>query len=444
MSLQAILRPTHAVAQADAVAFQSWLHARQFPSDCSRTVGFYTRQDYFHVLGLGAQMVSLKYNLLHALLQNRVYHFPTSHYVNPIRCPSRSFDCYFEKPSNCSRPSKAKQATARSEHRKAEEVKIHWCFDLPRRKLTRIAGLQAVHASEWYHAQLAAFLYRPNAAMRAMETEVLGKLAPHDDGGLAGNRSRSNGTCVAMHVRRTDKHTEDHRTRERSFKEFGQVLRSWAYWKFNRPAGQLNVLLGSEDKETFSAMPPLLLPSSASWIPESYFVMDMTPGKQFKSIKQGNSRLAQLYGVIEDEVDKLRKRRPPPDAAELERRGLLKDEGMVLILQILLMADCEAFIGSYSSNVAILVHDLMSARRLERQEELHLLDINGRVYCGCGASFCMQLERKASREPKKHVKQLVEAFPRSYGNPLLGPAAGEAEPPRKSKRLGKGKGGGRV
>ena len=97
--------------------------------------------------------------------------------------------------------------------------------------------------------------------------------------------------------------------------------------------------------------------------------------------------------------------------------------------------------------VAILVHDLMSARRLGRQEELHLLDINGRVYCGCGASFCMQLERKASREPKKHVKQLVEAFPRSYGNPLpdrLGPGAGEAEPPRRSKRLGKGKGKGHL
>ena len=433
-----MLRATHAVSASDATAFQSWLYARQFPSDCSRTVGFYTRQDYFHVLGLGAQMVSLKYNLLHALLQNRVYHFPTSHYVNPIRCPSRSFDCYFEKPSNCSRPSKARKAPERSdEHRKAEEVKIHWCFDLPRRKLTRLAGLQAVHASEWYHAQLAAFLYRPNAAMRAMRTEVLGKLAPHDDA-VPVNRSRGDGSCVAMHVRRTDKHTEDHRTRERGFKEFGQVLRSWAYWKLNRPAGQLNVLLGSEDKETFSEMPPLLLPSSASWIPESYFVMDMTPGKQFKSIKQGNSRLAELYGLIEDEVDKLRKRKPPPDAAELERRGFLKDEGMVLILQILLMSECEAFIGSYSSNVAVLVHDLMSARRLALQEELHLLDINGRVYCGCGASFCMQLERKAAREPKTHVKQLVEAFPRSYGNPLE-PATGAFERPL-VRKAGKGKG----
>jgi hypothetical protein len=30
-------------------------------------------------------------------------------------------------------------------------------------------------------------------------------------------------SCVAMHVRRTDKHTEDHRTRDRTFGDFAQV-----------------------------------------------------------------------------------------------------------------------------------------------------------------------------------------------------------------------------
>ena len=95
--------PNAQVSRADGLQFQSWLHARQYPADCRATVGMYTRQDYFYSLGLGAQMVSLKYGLLHALLQGRVYHFPTSHYVNPVRCPSRSFDCYFEPPSNCTR-----------------------------------------------------------------------------------------------------------------------------------------------------------------------------------------------------------------------------------------------------------------------------------------------------------------------------------------------------
>ena len=96
--------PNAQVSRADAVQFQSWLHARQYPEDCGGSVGLYTRKDYFHSLGLGAQMVSLKYGLLWALLQGRVYHFPTSHYVNPLRCASRSFDCYFEPPSNCTRP----------------------------------------------------------------------------------------------------------------------------------------------------------------------------------------------------------------------------------------------------------------------------------------------------------------------------------------------------
>lgn len=142
-------------------------------------------------------------------------------------------------------------------------------------------------------------------------------------------------------------------------------------------------------------------------VPAPYFVMDMSLGKQFKSIQQGNKRLAELYGLLEDQIAATH---PRPTRRHLEARGLLKDECMVLILQILMMSDCVAFIGSYSSNVAILVHDLMYARRVAQGEELHAMDVNGRVYCGCGASFCMQLERKAIRQPEWTVKQIVENF----------------------------------
>ena len=106
------------IAASDAARFQSWIRERQYPSDCAATTGFFTRQDYFYKLGLGAQMVSLKFNLLHALLHKKVYHFPTTHYVNPLRCPSRSFDCYFEAPTNCMLPpssaSSSSAAAARS------------------------------------------------------------------------------------------------------------------------------------------------------------------------------------------------------------------------------------------------------------------------------------------------------------------------------------------
>ena len=77
---------------------------------------------------------------------------------------------------------------------------------------------------------------------------------------------------------------------------------------------------------------------------------------------------------------------------------------------MLLMSECEAFFGSYSSNVAILVHDLMHARAAASRERVHVADVNGRQYCGCGASFCMRIERRASREPTRTVKNMVEAF----------------------------------
>ena len=102
----------------DAVTFQRFIHRNQFPQDCSATEGQLTRAgvktetgpwqehwpgDYFYGLGLGSQMTSLKFNFVHALLRGRVYHFPTSHYVNPVRCARQTFDCYFEPTTNCSR-----------------------------------------------------------------------------------------------------------------------------------------------------------------------------------------------------------------------------------------------------------------------------------------------------------------------------------------------------
>ena len=99
------------------------------------------------------------------------------------------------------------------------------------------------------------------------------------------------------------------------------------------------------------------------------------------------------------------RRHSDPEAARL-----LTDEGMVLVAQILMMGECGAMIGSYASNVAVLVHDLMFAERARHGEQLHALDVNGRSYCGCGASFCMTLERKALRDPTKSLKTIVDAF----------------------------------
>ena len=86
---------------------------------------------------------------------------------------------------------------------------------------------------------------------------------------------------------------------------------------------------------------------------------------------------------------------------------------MALILQMLLMGECASLIGSFSSNVAVIVHDLMLARRGSRGASTHTMDVNGRVYCGCGASFCMNLERKLAASQTKSsgtTKQIIDGF----------------------------------
>eukprot|EP00326_Haptolina_ericina_P035475 CAMPEP_0181231840 /NCGR_PEP_ID=MMETSP1096-20121128/35355_1 /TAXON_ID=156174 ORGANISM="Chrysochromulina ericina, Strain CCMP281" /NCGR_SAMPLE_ID=MMETSP1096 /ASSEMBLY_ACC=CAM_ASM_000453 /LENGTH=143 /DNA_ID=CAMNT_0023325977 /DNA_START=75 /DNA_END=506 /DNA_ORIENTATION=- len=141
--------------------------------------------------------------------------------------------------------------------------------------------------------------------------------------------------------------------------------------------------------------------------------MDMSQGKRFESIRQGNSRLGQLYAIMEARAKERGLSAAALAAAaamDPEAASLLKDEGMVLVAQMLLMGRCEAFIGSYASNVAVLVHDLMAYTRLHDGKPMQALDVNGRTYCGCGASFCMTLERKAVRDPTKGLKSIIDAF----------------------------------
>ena len=72
-------------------------------------------------------------------------------------------------------------------------------------------------------------------------------------------------------------------------------------------------------------------------------------------------------------------------------------------------------IASYSSNVAILVHDLMLARGIARQTSVHAIDVQGRVYCGCGASICMDLERRLAQQPSRPFDDVLndESFIRA-------------------------------
>ena len=245
--------------------------------------------------------------------------------------------------------------------------------------------------------------------MRQFRAEMLSRFdvdANHSRTMRAQRGGPHNGSCAAMHIRRTDKFRGRRREDKKAqvgFDGFSHAFKAWNYWYSTRPA-QTRVLLGSEDKATFGAMPPLLAPTVSYWIPGRYFVMG-----SFKDIVDNNKKLVATYAALEERMAAARKEGPAAVQALVDR-GATKDEGMALVLQVLMMGECDALFGSYASNVAILVHDLMHARMVAKRERLHAVDINGRVYCGCGASFCMKLERRAAREPRRSMRNMVDAF----------------------------------
>ena len=82
------------------------------------------------------------------------------------------------------------------------------------------------------------------------------------------------------------------------------------------------------------------------------------------------------------------------------------------------LATCHSPLATYHLPLAtchthffqVLVRDLMAYNRLLDGKPMHELDVNGRAYCGCGASFCMTLERKMVRDATRSAKSVIDSF----------------------------------
>ena len=209
----------------DEFKFSSWMKSVQNPASCSNVPGVTIDPSYFSSLGLGAQIVSLKFNFLSALLKGEVYHFPITHYSNPRLCPSRSFECYFKPPSECSSNS----------HKVLRRAMIAWCGRIPKQKLSRMANLSSVHPEVWYHSQVMKFLLRPQSRLQ----QNIARLSMPLRG--------ANKPIFSIHIRATDKHTEDHLYGTRSVRSFAYAYLNWKHWNGHEDNV---VFLGSEDKDT--------------------------------------------------------------------------------------------------------------------------------------------------------------------------------------------------
>ena len=337
----------HEARDDDAHRFQAWIHERQHPRDCHSTLGYYVVQSNIHQLGhgLGAQLVSMKFALAEALAMRAHVVYTAAarcEYTNPITCPNRSFTCYFERPTNCS--------TARGTHRRYIAAAASWCKPMPRAILAARAGLRYAHDESWYHAQLAVYLFRPSASLRSLVSEIgsdagdqLAATTMHHTtsthahrGSGRGSHRATSGTsagagCAAMHVRRTDKVKEDAKAQTRGFDVYAKLLRTWARWHTlgdDTPTRGVGVMLGSEDPATFKAMPQLIAPHQAYWIPSRFFVLGYNSTHRYANNTQATKSMQNLYAAAAA-------KQLLPTAADAP-----PDEGATLIAQMILMSEC--------------------------------------------------------------------------------------------------------
>ena len=161
---------------------------------------------------------------------------------------------------------------------------------------------------------------------------------------------------IALHVRRSDKYTEDPLFSQRSFRTFADATLNYIHWN---TVSDPSIFIASEDPKTFNVMPKLLKHLRIFALPQEFFVMDgASQSSTFQNIAQNNNELKKRY---------------------LQSS---RDEGMALSILLKILSNTRIMIFSLSSNMAIIATDL--------HRNGMFVDVQGRTYCGCGASFCIK------------------------------------------------------
>mmetsp|Transcript_12826 Transcript_12826/g.33101 ORF Transcript_12826/g.33101 Transcript_12826/m.33101 type:complete len:180 (-) Transcript_12826:108-647(-) len=96
------------------------------------------------------------------------------------------------------------------------------------------------------------------------------------------------------------------------------------------------------------------------------------------------------------------------------------DEGQLLLAQALLLARARVFVGTLTSNYALMVHDLMKAHWLGAAVQPDLVDLDGNDYYSCsvkenppwgamyGRAGYMKIDAERAREAQEQLRRIEE------------------------------------
>ena len=374
---------------ADAAALQAALVHVQHPADCASEAargGVHTFKDWRN--GLGAQISSLVGAWAAVLAKHaaapgsggRIFPgFRPSgsagggieggggggpsrlliplgglRYANKARCPARDLSCYFLPFSGCEAPETTKNARAKkTPPALASEV-------------SHELRLRRTRDKWWLRKELTRYVFRPNRGTARMLAEVrdeMGLSPPlsHDgrprhaqpleddaaaraagspdearreagasvSGGRDGSAALRTDQLVGLHIRRGDKRDLGAKERGEPFSDAQYVQAALA---LADEIGAAGFLLASSEPDTLRRLPAMLRPRPT-------FVM---PARHFVQVPEGLTP----HQVIE----------------KTRQEGGSNDEGRSQIVQLLLLSECAAFLGTVTSNFGQLVTKLMAFR----------------------------------------------------------------------------------
>lgn len=332
---------------ADSRSMQAALHAHQHPADCSRR-RIARFKDWRN--GLGSQLSSLvgawaaQLEKPPSLLKpdavaaaGNVEPLPALlvaagglRYANKALCPRRDLSCYFEPFTACEAPEGVSTVRAA---KMRPELAGRWSDSL---------RLRRRRDKWWVRMEMTKYIFRPHAATMAMLVRVRHEmrlrppeakptrsadLEASSDGGPAWLRIDQ---LVAVHVRRGDK--KDLGAKERG-EPFSDAMYVRAALALADEVGAAGFLLASSEPSTLARLPQLLAPRPTYVMPAKYFVQvpeGLTP-----------------HMVVE----------------KTQQEGSENDEGRSQIVQLLLLSECRAFLGTVTSNFGLLVTKLMAFRQ---------------------------------------------------------------------------------
>ncbi|GBG34571.1 Hypothetical Protein FCC1311_107922 [Hondaea fermentalgiana] len=342
-------------------ALEKFFFSEEVCSDTARSISFQNR-------GAGEGLGSLlngyliTWSTVLAVDGKRLCaHESNTAYVNASTCPSQSWDCLFEPISpECT-------CAAAPQRASFEQRAATRCFDESRSEIFTSNGLRTVlretlkthlapflpastplpnRDDHWYMALFYHYVLRPNQRLLDFKMALQKVVFPGID---------FETEAIACHVRRGDHWMGEHLSDDAYLSSIRTVASA---------TGASVVLLASDDFDVLESYPLRLKPLRVVSVPTNYSALH-----ELGKACVGMSRRCSA-------------------AKHLREKGS-SDEGLLLMSQILLMAETKVTIGSIGSNFARVIHQLQWARTIlsgkgTPHPMLSFFDMVGAEYFACG------------------------------------------------------------